>query len=104
MSVRAAHEARVQHVGELNVGDEASLAAQEIAVLAPRDRLTDERGHGFGMSTTRPATRRSTTFWSAWAKSSSGRVTVGAGLSLPASNKAKISCMHCAIRAGRRLR
>ena len=104
MGVRAAHETRVQHARHVNIGDEARLAAQQVPVFDPGGRLSDERGHGFGTSTTRPATRRSTTSCSAWAKSSRGRVTVGAGLSLPASNSANISCMHCAISSGVRLR
>ena len=45
--VRAAEHGGVQHVGQVNVVDEARAPGEQPRVLAPLDRLTDQpRGHG----------------------------------------------------------
>ena len=41
---RAADQHRVQHVRQVEVGDELPLAGQQAAVLPARDRLPDEAG------------------------------------------------------------
>ena len=41
MGDRAAHEHRMQHVGQLEIGDELAAAQQQAAVLAARHRASD---------------------------------------------------------------
>jgi hypothetical protein len=44
VSERASHEYRVEHVRQIEIGDELPAAGQQAAILAARNRAPDEPG------------------------------------------------------------
>jgi hypothetical protein len=58
MRVRAAHEGRVQHAGELDVVDEERASGEQAGVLVAWDRFAEEAGGHLETEST-----ASTMFW-----------------------------------------